>query len=94
MVLPTEEEEEVTITRKEQILIVLIVENLDTKPQIADSNNMQMWQKICIKILVRILITHKVYFWQVIHFQKKKIFGIWILGVVIICVERRSYFFQ
>lgn len=51
----------------------------------------QMLRKV--KMVERILIINKVYFCQSSHFSRMKIFGIWILGVVIICVGKNKLFF-
>ena len=75
--LPTEEEEKVIITKED--LIVFPVGDLDTKLQIVDSNFKtttilkQMLYRIITRIVVRMLIIQKVYFWQVVMLQKIKI---------------------
>lgn len=82
----------VSTIKKEQIIVVIIVESLDTEQLIVDTNLRQMWQKFRIKIRVSTMKILKIYFWQVIHFQKKKKFGIFTLDVVIICVKKERYF--
>jgi len=85
-------EEEVITTKRGQIMVAIIVESTGTKQLIVDTNIRQTWQRIHINTLVSLLKINIVYFRQAIHFQKKKTYGIWTLGVVIICVGKRNYF--